>query len=235
MKRRVSRNDPCPCGSGKKYKKCCLDRDDSYSRQLTSAAVDVFRPGALCIVGDSHVPAIVCDDENNKTLFVLARASGQLPAFEAAETADDDLLSTTGTTSNGLGPECLRHLHKIGYQIMPGVTADDVALLDDLLEEDDFEEDSLFEALLFAAEQQIREQSPPEVRQTLVRLRRMGLDRAHIMDMIAHVMLHETERAETEGGEPNIPRYVSQLQRLPALDCEHPEVNAQALTEEEAP
>ena len=26
-KRRVERNDPCPCGSGKKYKKCCLNKD----------------------------------------------------------------------------------------------------------------------------------------------------------------------------------------------------------------
>ena len=24
--RDVGRNDPCPCGSGKKYKKCCLDK-----------------------------------------------------------------------------------------------------------------------------------------------------------------------------------------------------------------
>src|SRR5689334_22141208 len=24
---RVGRNDPCPCGSGKKYKKCCLAKD----------------------------------------------------------------------------------------------------------------------------------------------------------------------------------------------------------------
>jgi SEC-C motif len=24
---KVGRNDPCPCGSGKKYKKCCLDRE----------------------------------------------------------------------------------------------------------------------------------------------------------------------------------------------------------------
>ncbi len=24
---KVGRNDPCPCGSGKKYKKCCLDKD----------------------------------------------------------------------------------------------------------------------------------------------------------------------------------------------------------------
>jgi uncharacterized protein YecA (UPF0149 family) len=22
--KKVGRNDPCPCGSGKKYKKCCL-------------------------------------------------------------------------------------------------------------------------------------------------------------------------------------------------------------------
>ena len=24
MDKKVGRNDPCPCGSGKKYKKCCL-------------------------------------------------------------------------------------------------------------------------------------------------------------------------------------------------------------------
>jgi preprotein translocase subunit SecA len=23
-KKKIGRNDPCPCGSGKKYKKCCL-------------------------------------------------------------------------------------------------------------------------------------------------------------------------------------------------------------------
>jgi uncharacterized protein YchJ len=25
-KNKVGRNDPCPCGSGKKYKKCCLNK-----------------------------------------------------------------------------------------------------------------------------------------------------------------------------------------------------------------
>ena len=25
---KIGRNDPCPCGSGKKYKKCCLDKKD---------------------------------------------------------------------------------------------------------------------------------------------------------------------------------------------------------------
>ena len=27
MKQKIGRNDPCPCGSGKKYKKCCLRRE----------------------------------------------------------------------------------------------------------------------------------------------------------------------------------------------------------------
>lgn len=30
---RAGRNDPCPCGSGKKYKKCCLAKDQEKQRQ----------------------------------------------------------------------------------------------------------------------------------------------------------------------------------------------------------
>ncbi|MFT4929149.1 MAG: hypothetical protein ACI8WB_005279, partial [Phenylobacterium sp.] len=26
---KISRNDPCLCGSGKKYKKCCMAKDDA--------------------------------------------------------------------------------------------------------------------------------------------------------------------------------------------------------------
>ena len=29
---KVGRNDPCPCGSGKKYKKCCLAKDEAAAR-----------------------------------------------------------------------------------------------------------------------------------------------------------------------------------------------------------
>ena len=29
----IGRNDPCPCGSGKKYKKCCLNRDREQAQQ----------------------------------------------------------------------------------------------------------------------------------------------------------------------------------------------------------
>jgi len=26
---KIGRNEPCPCGSGKKYKKCCLMKDEA--------------------------------------------------------------------------------------------------------------------------------------------------------------------------------------------------------------
>ena len=38
---KISRNAPCPCGSGKKYKKCCLGKenvsDDLLWRRLSEA------------------------------------------------------------------------------------------------------------------------------------------------------------------------------------------------------
>ena len=41
----TGRNDPCPCGSGRKYKKCCLVRDE-ISRGASSAADVVALEGA---------------------------------------------------------------------------------------------------------------------------------------------------------------------------------------------
>jgi hypothetical protein len=36
---RLHRNDPCHCGSGSKYKRCCLERDEVLRRELRSAAI----------------------------------------------------------------------------------------------------------------------------------------------------------------------------------------------------
>lgn len=47
---RVGRNDPCPCGSGKKYKKCCLadtfvqvGREESIRKSLVDALLEFYR------------------------------------------------------------------------------------------------------------------------------------------------------------------------------------------------
>lgn len=35
MSQKTGRNEPCPCGSGKKYKRCCLPRDEVERRELS--------------------------------------------------------------------------------------------------------------------------------------------------------------------------------------------------------
>ena len=38
---KIGRNDPCPCGSGKKYKKCCIDKE------RISENKEIFRPSTI--------------------------------------------------------------------------------------------------------------------------------------------------------------------------------------------
>jgi hypothetical protein len=35
----LGRNDPCRCGSGKKYKQCCLDKDEAAARAARAKAL----------------------------------------------------------------------------------------------------------------------------------------------------------------------------------------------------
>lgn len=46
---KVGRNDPCPCGSGRKYKQCCAHKDErmSWTSQAAVAAVVVAIAAAL--------------------------------------------------------------------------------------------------------------------------------------------------------------------------------------------
>ena len=38
MEANLGRNDPCHCGSGKKYKQCCLGKDEEKSRAARAKA-----------------------------------------------------------------------------------------------------------------------------------------------------------------------------------------------------
>ena len=47
---RVGRNDPCPCGSGRKYKQCCARKQDQMSRVGLIAVVGVIVAMAAVLV-----------------------------------------------------------------------------------------------------------------------------------------------------------------------------------------
>ena len=85
---KTGRNDPCPCGSGKKYKQCCLARDEATAaaaRAAQAAAVPARRPGSLQII-DHDTDELT---EASNAVVDLVRA-GKL---DEAEKAAHDLLA----------------------------------------------------------------------------------------------------------------------------------------------
>jgi hypothetical protein len=58
MKKGIGRNDLCPCGSGKKYKKCCLRNADQDTTSEFHSKYR-FEAGSYGDVG-SFMPSIAC-------------------------------------------------------------------------------------------------------------------------------------------------------------------------------
>lgn len=57
MPQKTGRNDSCPCGSGKKYKKCCLPADQAReSEALRVRAEETDRPApALSLLAKARL------------------------------------------------------------------------------------------------------------------------------------------------------------------------------------
>jgi hypothetical protein len=52
------RNDPCHCGSGQKYKKCCLAKDEADARsELAAAEAERQKAAAAEAPADDDAPA----------------------------------------------------------------------------------------------------------------------------------------------------------------------------------
>src|SRR5438094_549584 len=81
------RNDPCPCGSGKKYKKCCLDKPAAIpvtkpagpvERRFFSPATSYYTQGALAQAltpgGTVHIhPYVLVKLRDDPRFFQAAR------------------------------------------------------------------------------------------------------------------------------------------------------------------
>jgi len=72
---KIKRNEPCPCGSGKKYKKCCFDKESAFDETKQDKPKFKFEPGSYGDVGN-FMPSIACMKQNKdnwKYHFVLAK------------------------------------------------------------------------------------------------------------------------------------------------------------------
>ena len=59
----VSRNDPCPCGSGKKYKKCCLTAPATGLAQPAPSPRFRFEHGSYGGPGQGFMPSAICYEQ----------------------------------------------------------------------------------------------------------------------------------------------------------------------------
>ena len=61
MAQKVKRNDPCPCGSGKKYKKCCWEKEVAKkfkAKPLAGSMGGLFQANAVSNAFSSTASAI---------------------------------------------------------------------------------------------------------------------------------------------------------------------------------
>jgi len=118
-KKEIGRNDPCPCGSGNKYKKCCLGKDSIVVNQEFKAKYR-FETGSYGDVGQ-YMPSISCfksmPNGEWSYHFVLVKPNHIVPEeSQAVDQADDDLSSAFEVKSRGgTDAELAMYLKGKGY------------------------------------------------------------------------------------------------------------------------
>jgi tetratricopeptide (TPR) repeat protein len=99
---KIGRNDPCACGSGKKYKKCCMARDEAAARAVQPAAVPA-RPSRANYFQE-HDERDELTEASNAVVDMV-----QAGNLDAAEQAAHDLLARFPDVHDGydrLGMVC---------------------------------------------------------------------------------------------------------------------------------
>jgi tetratricopeptide (TPR) repeat protein len=100
---KIGRNDPCPCGSGNKYKKCCMASDEAAARAARPtqpAAVPESRPSLASYVQEHDELT-----EASNAVVDMVQAGN----LDAAEQAAHDLLARFPDVHDGydrLGMVC---------------------------------------------------------------------------------------------------------------------------------
>ncbi|MGH7118348.1 MAG: SEC-C metal-binding domain-containing protein [Acetobacteraceae bacterium] len=101
---KIGRNDRCPCGSGKKYKHCCMAQDEAAAHQKLAASATA--------AATAHHDPHLCDDCNEQ---LDAAANAVLALIDAgklaeAEQAAHEVLARFPAVHDGY--ECLGRLYQ---------------------------------------------------------------------------------------------------------------------------
>jgi tetratricopeptide (TPR) repeat protein len=78
---KVGRNDPCPCGSGKKYKRCCRAKDEQQRLESRQASVASLRDAFRAMAEEAGSSLAEVDGLAERVLALIE--AGQLDEAEA--------------------------------------------------------------------------------------------------------------------------------------------------------
>ena len=103
---KIGRNDPCPCGSGKKYKKCCMASDEAAALAARPAqpAAPPARQPSLANYFQEHDELDELTEASNAVVDMVHAGN-----LDAAEQAAHDLLARFPDVHDGydrLGMVC---------------------------------------------------------------------------------------------------------------------------------
>ncbi len=120
----VGRNDPCPCGSGRKYKKCCLLKEEAAAAPDSARPKYRFEPGSYGGDQGAFVPSILCTKEEAGTSsvhFMLVRPQVIEPDAQhasATAAADLDVAFSSAPGASAVPEQVALSLWKVGYVIV---------------------------------------------------------------------------------------------------------------------
>jgi tetratricopeptide (TPR) repeat protein len=97
MATKTGRNDPCPCGSGKKYKQCCLRKEEEVEREALNALGQAQKNRSAGVYSDvvKSLDKLAADYEEDVALAEASNAAVALVRagkLDEAEQAASDLL-----------------------------------------------------------------------------------------------------------------------------------------------
>ncbi|MBU0674025.1 MAG: SEC-C domain-containing protein [Proteobacteria bacterium] len=122
---KVARNSPCPCGSGKKHKRCCQQKETDLMQQPLPAGRFRYESGSYGGPSREYFPSIICYKETDNggwtSHFCLVKPDTGCPDEDSAtRIASQHLAAAQSTADAGGGPQgfamSLRHA---GYKNVP--------------------------------------------------------------------------------------------------------------------
>ena len=107
---KIGRNSPCPCGSGKKFKRCCQKKEAEMKRRELPPGRFRYESGSYGSPGRGYMPSIICYKELKpnswKEHFCLVKPDGILNDENTTSSiAEKHLAAAQAIIATGGGPQ----------------------------------------------------------------------------------------------------------------------------------